>query len=153
MTRAPGTRVRITNTRPEYLNGVHGTVVRPQPGEARTLVRLDGNPTARKWKAMEVCLGNSALAEPDKSDSIEQLIALKIDPACKDSAKNWMQDIARAVEHAAEEWSGSTPDGPPLDVEVLIPLLLWRFYWHLSNELRLMSEGHEQVFYGNRRER
>lgn len=149
----PGDRVRLVAIRPAYLEGCLATVVREQPGEDRVLVRLDNDPKARKYAGGEWCVQSFTVRPDDTEHPVFELIRDKIDPACRDAAKRWLEDIARAVNDSANEWAAGNPgidhDQWP---DIVKPALLWRFYWHLSNELRMIAEGHEQVMRDGLRE-
>lgn len=150
----PGDRVKLVCIQPHYLEGARGTVVRPQPGEERTLVRLDNDPQARKWKGMDVCLSNASIVPDDSTDPLFRLIRDQIDPAAERVARAWLADIAPLVDEAASNWGFNHAPEFLGDnwYELYKPTLLWRFYWHLSNQIRMIAEGHETVLFQNRRE-
>lgn len=147
----PGDRVIIQSCRPAYLNGKRGTVVRPQPGEARTIVRLDNDPAAKKYGGNEWCLQNFCLAPDPAPEGINLfgLIRDAIGPAAQTAAENIVRELAPAIEEAASEFGFRHSPEFLGDTwrDVYKPAILWRFYWHLANELRLISEGHETVMF------
>jgi hypothetical protein len=148
----PGDRVKLRNLQPGYLDGVRGTLVRRQPGECRSLVRLDNDPQARKWKGMELCISNVAIGPDDTTEGIFGLIAEGIDPAARRAARHWLSDIAPMLETAAETWALTHTGALGYEWEQLRPALLWRFYAQLANETRMIAEGHETVLFQERRE-
>lgn len=147
----PGDRVILVSIRPQYLEGVRGTIVREQPGENRVLVKVDNDPKAKKYAGGEWCVDRFTCRPDPSEDNIFATLRDNIDPRCKHSAKTWLEDIAKvvnvSVDESAMELFLAHPDLNERWEDTYKPALLWRFYWHLSNELRLISEGHEKVLF------
>jgi hypothetical protein len=150
----PGDRIVLRSIRPTYLNGVRGTVVRQQPGEPRTLVRLDNDPKARRYAGGEWCVSTFTCKPDEGGEGLFGFICDAINPAAQRAAETLAQELAPALEEAVSEFGfkyapqflGSTW------YDLYKPAILWQFYWHLANELRLIAEGHETVMFNSTRE-
>lgn len=150
----PGDRVIIGLTSPNYLNGALGTFIRRQPGEHRTAVRLDNDPKYRRYAGKELCFVNACVSPDPSADGIFGLINTDIDARAQSAAPVWVEELARIIEAAVDEWAAEHWQHENYEridherwTEIYRPAMLWRYYTHLANELGRIGEGHESVLF------